>query len=275
MAGHEVLLCARRPFAELVVELVDRQLRVPRAALTDPTAVGDPVDWILLATKTTATASAAPWVSSLRGERTKGVLVLQNGLDGGSGVRAVAAPAPVVPSIVLFGAELLAPGHVRHHGSSSLHVPAGPGDAVKALFAGTDVDVEVLDDFDTAAWRKLMLNLTGSAITTITGRRLEAFRDPAVRQLAESVLHEGVAVARAAGAALSTEEIPGILDLMASQPPTMGTSMLYDRLAGRPLEQEAITGAVVRMGAEHGVPTPVNATLLRLLQAIDSAPREP
>jgi 2-dehydropantoate 2-reductase len=177
-----------------------------------------------------------------------------------------------VPSLVFFGAELLGPGHVRHHGSSSLQVPAAAAEGVGDLFAGTDLTIEGVEDFATAAWRKLMLNLTGSTITTLTGRRLEAFRDPEVRRLADAIVREGIAVARATGAAMSEDEVPAILDLMASQPPTMGTSMLYDRLAGRPMEHEALTGAVVRLGAEHGVPTPVNGALLALLRAIDVAP---
>ncbi len=47
--------------------------------------------------------------------------------------------------------------------------------------------------------------------------------------------------------------------------------MLYDRLAGRPLEHEALIGAVVRIGAEHGVPTVVSAHILPLLAAISDA----
>ena len=51
-------------------------------------------------------------------------------------------------------------------------------------------------------------------------------------------------------------------------PAGFGTSMLYDRLAGRPLEHEYLTGAVVGAGARRGVPTPLNRTVLTLLRAI-------
>jgi 2-dehydropantoate 2-reductase len=47
-------------------------------------------------------------------------------------------------------------------------------------------------------------------------------------------------------------------------PPDAGTSMYFDRLAGRPLEIDALTGAVVAAGERHGLPTPLNRLLLTL-----------
>jgi 2-dehydropantoate 2-reductase len=51
--------------------------------------------------------------------------------------------------------------------------------------------------------------------------------------------------------------------------------MLYDRLAGRPLEYDAIYGAVVRAGARHGIPTPLSETMAALLAAMSDASRPP
>jgi 2-dehydropantoate 2-reductase len=50
-------------------------------------------------------------------------------------------------------------------------------------------------------------------------------------------------------------------------PAEAGTSMYFDRLAGRPLEADALSGAIVAAGARHGVPTPLNGLLLTLLRA--------
>ena len=54
--------------------------------------------------------------------------------------------------------------------------------------------------------------------------------------------------------------------------PDMGTSILFDRLAGRPMEWDARNGVVRRLGARHGVPTPVSDVLVPLLAALDDAP---
>ena len=54
-------------------------------------------------------------------------------------------------------------------------------------------------------------------------------------------------------------------------PPDAGTSMYFDRLAGRPLEHAALTGAIVAAGERHGVATPINRALLPILAAISDA----
>jgi 2-dehydropantoate 2-reductase len=54
-------------------------------------------------------------------------------------------------------------------------------------------------------------------------------------------------------------------------PPDLGTSMLFDRLAGRPLEWEARNGVISRLGARHGIPTPASDGIVRALQALDAA----
>jgi 2-dehydropantoate 2-reductase len=51
----------------------------------------------------------------------------------------------------------------------------------------------------------------------------------------------------------------------------LGTSMYFDRQAGRKLEIEALTGAVVAAGERHGILTPINRTLLTLLRAVSDA----
>jgi 2-dehydropantoate 2-reductase len=51
----------------------------------------------------------------------------------------------------------------------------------------------------------------------------------------------------------------------------LGTSMYFDRLAGRTLEVEALTGAIVAAGERHGIATPLNRALLALLRAVNDA----
>lgn len=53
-------------------------------------------------------------------------------------------------------------------------------------------------------------------------------------------------------------------------PPAMTSSMAHDRRAGKPLELEFLSGAVVRLGKRYGVPTPTHEFITRAL-AIDAA----
>jgi 2-dehydropantoate 2-reductase len=56
--------------------------------------------------------------------------------------------------------------------------------------------------------------------------------------------------------------------------PELGTSMYFDRLAGRPFEVEALTGAIVAAGERLAIPTPLNGMFLTLLRAIADAASE-
>ncbi|MEV0369231.1 ketopantoate reductase C-terminal domain-containing protein [Streptomyces sp. NPDC050636] len=100
-------------------------------------------------------------------------------------------------------------------------------------------------------------------------QRIGVFADPEVASLARDLLREAAVVARAEGADIGERDVEGTLEIYAAAPPDGGSSMLYDRLAGRPLEHEHITGAVVRAGERHGIDTPLNGMLLTLLRAID------
>ncbi len=94
--------------------------------------------------------------------------------------------------------------------------------------------------------------------------------EPSIRALAIGLAAECIAVANAAGARIDPDEAETFVDGMARGAATasgsFGSSMLYDRLAGRTTEHEALTGAVVRFGERHGVPTPLNGAILALLR---------
>jgi 2-dehydropantoate 2-reductase len=98
-------------------------------------------------------------------------------------------------------------------------------------------------------------------------RRIGVLREPDLKELARGLVTEAIAVGQAAGAELGNEDFARVLEAPNRLSPLAGTSMLYDRLAGRPLEHEYITGAVVRAAERHGVPVPLNRAILALLRA--------
>jgi 2-dehydropantoate 2-reductase len=270
--GHEIVLCTRSPFDTLTVTQLDGTVReLPVAARTDPAASVEG-DWVLLATKAHQTSAAADWLRGSCGPTTRGVVVMQNGVDHEARVRPYVGATPVVPAIVLCGAEAVAPGRVVHHGFSNLEVPAGTAaEELAAIFAGTDANVIATDDFTTAKWRKLVSNVTASPMTTLTRQRLGVMRRADIQQLTIGLAAECLRVGAAAGARVDPAEAEAMVLGMAQANPEMGSSMLYDRLAERHLEHDALTGAVVRFGAELGVPTPLNSVIYTLLSAISDA----
>src|SRR5487761_702734 len=266
---HAVVACVRKPVAHLVVEWPDKTDEVQLRCLTDP-ASASPVDWVLLCTKAHQTSSSAPWLARLCAKGTR-VAVLQNGIDHIARVAPLVNDATVVPVLVYYNGERLAPDHVRFRRASGndliLHDDAD-GRAFAHLLAGTPLRAQLSADFTTLAWRKLLLNAAANPITALTLQRQSVLRRDDVQALCRAVLDEAVAIARADGVQLAPDETARTMALLLTFPPDAGTSMYFDRLAGRPLEADALIGPIVAAGERHGIATPLNAALLTLLRAI-------
>ena len=165
----------------------------------------------------------------------------------------------------------MGPGHIVHHGFADFQVPRNEvTDALAAVFAPTALELEAVDDFTTIAWQKLISNVTCSPLTALTRRRLEILRDDAMAELAVELAAECLRVGEAAGARVDAIMARPMVEVMRAVNPRMGSSMLYDQLASRPTEYEALTGAVVRFGRRYSVPTPLNNAIYALL-AVASA----
>jgi 2-dehydropantoate 2-reductase len=271
---HDVIGCARRPSGRLVLERPDRTVEPPLRVLSD-SAAAKPVDWVLLATKTQDTAGATPWLARLCTPSTR-VAVLQNGIDHVERVSPLVNGAAVVPVIVYYNGERLAADRVRLRtaGDNDLAVTDDEGGcAFAALLDGTGLRVRRETDFVTLKWRKLLLNAVANPMTALTLQRQAVLRRPDVQALCLDVLGETVQVARADGAALPEDEPKRVMDHLMKFSPELGTSMYFDRMAGRAFEVEALTGAIVAAGERHGIGTPLNRMLLTLLRAINEAPR--
>jgi 2-dehydropantoate 2-reductase len=263
--GAELVLCGRTALERLVVEGEIDEV-VPGPVHTDPDAVGGRADVVLVAVKAHQTEAAAPFLRALCGEGTT-VVVLQNGVEQRELVAPYVAGATVLPAVVWFPAEVVAPGHVRLRGSPRVILPDEPAaEAVAGLIEGA----ELSGDFVTEAWRKLTVNAV-AGLMAVTGSRAAIFRRDEVHAVAHALARECLAVARAEGADLGDEVADELLAWFAKLPPDSGTSILADREAGRPLEWDARNGVVTRLGAVHGVPTPVSDVIVPLLAATSTA----
>ena len=265
-SGHDVVVCVRTPVDGLSVK---RKGEVVEVEATITAAPDGPVcDVVLVTTKATDTASTAPALAALCGPGTLTVCV-QNGLDQDARLALLmpAGAGPVAPALAYIAAERVGPGRVRHFWGDLLMVPSAHAER---LLPAVDQGLRVrgIEDWRTESWRKLLANLVTNPITAILSRRIDLGLSPALAELARGVLTEAVAVAQADGAALEDTEVDTLVAGIARLG-LAGSSMLYDRQAGRPMEHRFLTGEVVRRGAALGVRTPVNTTLLTLLDAID------
>jgi 2-dehydropantoate 2-reductase len=269
---HDVLACTRQPIARFTLERAEGTVEAPLRVLTE-SAQGKPVDWVLVCTKTHQTAAAGPWLARLCTPATS-VAVLQNGIDHVARVAPLASGATIVPVLVYYNGERLAPDRVRirHAGSFDAAVADDdPGRAFVDLFEGTPLRIIRSGDFATLAWRKLLINAVANPITALTLQRQAVLRRPDVQELCWGILDEAVAAARAEGVKLAEDETARTIATLENFSGELGTSMYFDHLAGRRVEVEALTGAIVAAGDRHGMAMPLNRALLTLLRAINDA----
>jgi 2-dehydropantoate 2-reductase len=269
---HDIMACTRQPIARFTLERAEGTVEAPLRVLTDP-AQAKPVDWVLVCTKTHQTAAAGPWLARLCTPATR-VAVLQNGIDHVARVATLAGGATIVPVLVYYNGERLAPDRVRirHAGSfDAVVADDDPGRAFVDLFEGTPLRIIRSADFATLAWRKLLINAVANPITALTLQRQVVLRRPDIQELCRGILNEAVAAARAEGVKLAEDETARTIATLENFSGELGTSMYFDRLAGRRVEVEALTGAIVAAGDRHGMAMPLNRALLTLLRAINDA----
>ncbi|MGZ4563124.1 MAG: oxidoreductase [Mycobacterium sp.] len=271
-AGHSVLVCGRTPrdAIELRPDGAD-PIVVPGPVLTDPGAVTDSVDVVVLAVKATQNDDAGRWLSRLCDEHTI-VAVLQNGVEQVEQVRPHCPSSPVLPGIVWYSAETQPEGWVRLRGEAALVLPSGPSaEAVAELLRGAGCRVDCDPDIITAGWRKLLTNAL-AGFMALSGRRSGMFRRDDVAELSRRYVAECLAVARAEGARLGDEVVDELVDLFRRAPEDMGTSILADREQHRPMEWDIRNGVMVRKARAHGLATPISDVVVPLLAAAGDGP---
>ncbi|MDP5281274.1 2-dehydropantoate 2-reductase [Sphingomonas sp. DG1-23] len=261
---HEVTVCARSPLADLAIETPGGPLRATPRILTDP-AAARPVDWVLTTTKTYDCAAAAAWLPGLMGPDTR-LAVIQNGVEQRERFPMV-PPERTVPVIIDLPAERTAPGRIVQRRDGTILVPEdAAGAALVALFADTVIDARTTPDFATAAWRKLAINCSG-IVSAVTRRAAEVANDADVAEVMRGLVRECILVGRAEGATLPDTLADQVVAWTRKAHPDSVNSLHADFVAGRPMELDARNGVIVRLGAKHGVPTPLNQALAALLAA--------
>src|ERR671911_2953626 len=170
----------------------------------------------------------------------------------------------VLAAAIRVESERVEPGVVRQPTPfARVDLAPGPGSddvAVELLAAG--LQVELGPDEATVLWEKLAL--LGPLALTTTAAGAPAGAVQAAPEWSDRLFachREAVAVGAAEGASLDGEALPALL---ATPLGGMRTSMQKDFEAGRPLELDAIGGAIVRGGRRHDLQTPATAGLIRL-----------
>ena len=284
-AGQDVTLFARGPHLRAMqehgvrVKSVDGDFEAHPKISENLEKVG-PVDVIFLSVKAHGLTQLAPQLKPVLGPDTA-LVGTQNGIpwwffqgwggdhegmhlervDPGGTIANAIEPRRVIGSIVYFATEIAEPGVIRHTEGNriSLGEPDGTrsdrirqiAEALIAAGLRSPVTTRIRQEI----WVKILGNVAFNSISALTGATLvQMARDPEVSALVRKIMEETESV----GAKLGLE-LPITIDQRIAGAEKVGehkTSMLQDLEAGRPIELEAIVGAVVELGERLNVPMP-------------------
>ena len=285
-AGAAVRLIGRSALVDAVTrdglhfDGVDFQGRVPLSATADPAGVAG-AGLVLFCVKSADTETAA---QAMAPHLAPGAVVLdlQNGVDNFERIRAHVKNA-VVPAVVYVGAEMPAPGVLRHNGRGDLVIgEAGPRTSSGALIAdlaawlsGAKVPTRVSDNIEGELWWKLTLNCAYNAVSALGHSRYGPMMAmPQIRQVMSDAVHEIVALAEAKGVRIAMPDpVEAVLRFGIAMPTTI-SSTAQDLQRGRPTEIDYLNGYVVRECDALGLPAPVNRTLYALVKLKEQGKKE-
>ncbi|MEU0174437.1 2-dehydropantoate 2-reductase [Streptomyces massasporeus] len=265
--GHRVICLSGEKTAEA---LRTGGIRVRSARFGDFTArveadteLREPVDACLVTVKHTALDAAlervpAPVLSD-------GLVVpFLNGVEHPAALRARYRPDRVAPAVIRVESTRVAPGVVEHGSPfaeidlTGTDVPRPRLDALADAFAAAGPATRVLEDETAALWAKMSFLAPFALLTTRYGLPLGAVRTRHRDELT-ALVEETAAISRACGGPADPAQALARYDAF---PPSTKSSMQRDAEAGRPLELDAIGGALLRAAERHGIPAPVAARVV-------------
>lgn len=273
----EVIVIARgenvRAIAELGLTVI-----TPEFELTGkPTLVTSDVDRIglvdlLLCTVKTYDLDAIDRVAPCIGGNTS-ILPLLNGVDASDRIRSIFPAADVWDGCVYILARLSAPGVVtltRNLNQMYFGSPSATRSKlarVESILKKAGANVDLVDDMRRRLWEKFIFISAWATTTTYFDANLGGIvRDADRMRVLRELLAEIERVAKAVNAGLPDDIVASTLCRIEGLPPEATSSMHADFQRGGNTELESLTGVVVRLGNEHGVPTPQHETMLAALR---------
>ena len=279
LASNDVAFVARGAHLDAIrrhglhVEHPDAPMHVANATVTDDPAAIGPVDVAMCCTKLWDVEPAAPTFRPLVADG--GIVIpFQNGIDAPEMLKRALGRDHVAGGIAYIGASIASPGVVkvvsplnRLRVGSFFGIGEQRVNAFAAAAKAAGIGVEVADDIRLALWEKFAMFSALSGCTALARQPIGVVRtDPDLRAMYERAVREAVAVGKAEGVALADDYVEKQLAFADSLNPAMKASMANDLAAGHRLELPWLSGAVVRLGRQHRVPTPVHDTIYAALK---------
>lgn len=165
---------------------------------------------------------------------------------------------------------MLAPGLARSSGGGEITVEAHSHlAALEEMLRIAKFDVNVVENVEPVVWGKLIINAAINPLTALLRvKNGDLLASPPARKLMNELANEAALVAKAIKVELPFSEPERAVEEVALRTADNISSMLQDVMRGAPTEVDAINGAVIRVGEQEGVQTPVNRTVCWLVKAL-------
>ena len=281
-AGEEVVFIARGAHLAAIRE---HGLRVdsvrgdfvvqPAQATDDPASIGV-VDTVVVAVKSWQIMGAGRSMATLIGPDTV-VLPLLNGVDAPEQLAEQLGTGHVLGGLTKIFSSIAGPGHIRQVGGPA-SITFGELDnqrservtQLKAAFDRASVEATIAEDIQVAMWEKFLLVVPFGGLGAVSRAPLGVLRNlPETRKMLEQGMREIRNVAWEKEIMLPGDILPWAMDFIDGLPEGATSSLQRDIGAGRPSELEAWNGAVVRLGREAGVATPLHDFLYHSLLPLE------
>ncbi|NQT06623.1 MAG: 2-dehydropantoate 2-reductase [Candidatus Omnitrophica bacterium] len=243
---------------------------------TDPKEIGVS-DLVVVCVKSYDTEDAIKHAMPLLGDRTR-VLTLQNGAGNVQILEDAVGDNKVIGGITSQGANVKEWGHVVHAGRGDTIIGMtnkkvlGPIRDVARILNKAGFQTKVSKDINSIMWSKLIINVGINALTALTrlnnGRLLDF---DGTKDVMRRAVSEAVKVAKRKRVRLTYDDPIQKVELVCKATSKNISSMLQDVLRKKKTEIEFINGAIVRQGANYGIPTPVNSLLTNLVKTIETS----
>jgi len=241
-----------------------------------PDAASRPADLIIVALKNHNLPEAIDDLKNVVGDETTLISVM-NGLDSedhlGSayGMDKVLYAVAVGIDAVRDGNSVTYtnPGKVLFGEADNSH-PSERVRRVQEAFERAGVAYETPTDMMRVLWWKFMVNVGVNQASAVIRAPYGVFQSsPDAQALMESLMREVIVLAQRIGVSLGEQDLDGWYAVLKTLSAEGKTSMLQDIEAGRKTEVEVFAGKVVELGKRHGIPTPVNQTLLSIVNVLE------
>ena len=244
----------------------------PARATSAPANVGH-ADLVVIAVKLWSTEAALRDAEPMVGPNTA-VVSFQNGVAAVEAVAKLFGERRTLGGVAQIAALIEQPGVIRHNGTMAVLIvgePDGtPSPRVQKFVDAcvkAGIEARLSPDIQKSIWEKYVGLVALSSMTSLTRLPMGPVReDPDTRALARQLMSEVAAVGTAKGVRLDSELVDRVLRHVDGLPRTMVSSMLGDLERGNRLELPWLSGGVVRMGRELGVPTPANSFVYAALK---------